>query len=610
MTIATLQRLARGRIEIFDQMCRHPFDGDITPPRVAQGLGPAGVAILAPHLAARVGAGGALLKPRHELTRHPVGDLLVVSVGRIVRLQMTVFALDAEKMREAAHDGEDGALTARRFGDAGVRHAQRLWWRLPGDDLAVIRNVGATLPDGGCRWRRRATRSILRRWPAARSQQQRAKERAEQPPVDGHGTHSSAAPAAAKHFCPNSAEGVPDEASWATFRPVTTAQMPASGRPGTILLVDDEPEALRAFERMLRGVGYQVEAFTSAREAIKRVSAGGVHVVVSDISMPEMTGVELLRTIRAYDADLPVVLVTGLPAIDSATDAVEYGAFKYIVKPFEPEVLRSAVERARKLYRLARMKREALRLLGSNAISADRAGLEASFYSALDSMWMAFQPILRATDGSVYGFEALLRTEEPTLIRPDLVVDAAERLNVLPQLGRKVRQLAASAMSKAPPDTALFLNLHPLDLADEELFDELAPLTQLASRVILEVTERAAIEEVDAVERRVSQLRERGFRIAVDDLGAGYAGLSSFALLEPEIVKLDVSLLRDIDQSPVKQKLVASMTALCKDMGFLVVAEGIETPAERDCVVSLGCDLLQGFLFARPGRPFPTASWG
>jgi EAL domain-containing protein (putative c-di-GMP-specific phosphodiesterase class I) len=107
----------------------------------------------------------------------------------------------------------------------------------------------------------------------------------------------------------------------------------------------------------------------------------------------------------------------------------------------------------------------------------------------------------------------------------------------------------------------------------------------------------------------VGDLRKQGYRVAVDDLGAGYAGLSSFALLEPEIVKLDVSLLRDIDQSPVKQKLVASMTALCKDMGFLVVAEGIETPAERDCVISLGCDLLQGFLFARPGRPFPAASW-
>jgi EAL domain-containing protein (putative c-di-GMP-specific phosphodiesterase class I) len=191
-----------------------------------------------------------------------------------------------------------------------------------------------------------------------------------------------------------------------------------------------------------------------------------------------------------------------------------------------------------------------------------------------------------------------------------LVLDAAERLASLPRLGRRVRALAAAAMSQAVGDACLFLNLHPADLADQDLFESVAPLTQLASRVVLEVTERAAIEEVDSVERRVHELREHGFRIAVDDLGAGYAGLSSFALLEPEIVKLDVSLLRDIDQSPVKQKLVASMTTLCKDMGFLVVAEGIETPAERDCVVTLGCDLLQGFLFARPGRPFPTASWG
>jgi EAL domain-containing protein (putative c-di-GMP-specific phosphodiesterase class I) len=359
-----------------------------------------------------------------------------------------------------------------------------------------------------------------------------------------------------------------------------------------------------------RSAGYQVEAFTSARQAIERVSAGGVHVVVSDISMPEMSGVELLRTIRAYDADLPVVLVTGIPAIESATDAVEYGAFKYIVKPVEPEALRKAVERARKLYRLARMKREALKLLGSNAISADRAGLEASFDSALDTLWMAFQPILRASDHGVFGYEALLRTDEPTLSRPDLVVDAAERLDALPRLGRKVRTLAASAMAHAAPDAVLFLNLHPLDLSDENLFDSLAPLTSIAKRVVLELTERAAIEQVEGVERRVGRLREHGFRVAVDDLGAGYAGLSSFALLEPEIVKLDVSLLRDIDQSSVKQKLVASMTALCKDMGFLVVAEGIETAAERDCVVALGCDLLQGYLFARPGRPFPGATWG
>jgi EAL domain-containing protein (putative c-di-GMP-specific phosphodiesterase class I) len=152
----------------------------------------------------------------------------------------------------------------------------------------------------------------------------------------------------------------------------------------------------------------------------------------------------------------------------------------------------------------------------------------------------------------------------------------------------------------------LFVNLHPEDLLDPHLLDPSSALTGIADRVVLEITERASITVMDAVREQVQRLREVGFRIAIDDLGAGYAGLTSFALLEPEFVKLDMTLVRDIDASPVKQKLVTSMTSLCRQMGMLVVAEGVETSAERDALVDLGCDLLQGYLFARPGRPFPT----
>ena len=100
-----------------------------------------------------------------------------------------------------------------------------------------------------------------------------------------------------------------------------------------------------------------------------------------------------------------------------------------------------------------------------------------------------------------------------------------------------------------------------------------------------------------------------GFRIAIDDLGAGYAGLTSFATLEPEFVKLDMSLVRDVDKNPTKKKLVRSMTSLCRDLGMLVVAEGVETLAERDVLVEAGCDLLQGYLLAKPGKPFPEFAW-
>ena len=127
--------------------------------------------------------------------------------------------------------------------------------------------------------------------------------------------------------------------------------------------------------------------------------------------------------------------------------------------------------------------------------------------------------------------------------------------------------------------------------------------------MVLEITERASISTIDNVRTRIGRLRDRGFRIAVDDLGAGYAGLNSFALLEPEFVKLDMALIRDIDTSPVKQKLVSSMTKLCNDLGLHVIAEGVETLAERDTLCELGCDLFQGYLFARPGPPFPETQW-
>ncbi|MEO8904213.1 MAG: EAL domain-containing protein, partial [Polyangiaceae bacterium] len=90
--------------------------------------------------------------------------------------------------------------------------------------------------------------------------------------------------------------------------------------------------------------------------------------------------------------------------------------------------------------------------------------------------------------------------------------------------------------------------------------------------------------------------------------GAGYAGLTSFAQLEPEYVKLDMSLVRDVHENPTKQKVIRSMVHLCHDVGKQIIAEGVERIAERDALVELGCDLLQGYLFAKPGRPFPLVA--
>jgi EAL domain-containing protein (putative c-di-GMP-specific phosphodiesterase class I) len=100
------------------------------------------------------------------------------------------------------------------------------------------------------------------------------------------------------------------------------------------------------------------------------------------------------------------------------------------------------------------------------------------------------------------------------------------------------------------------------------------------------------------------RLRSLGYRLAIDDLGAGYAGLSSVATLEPDFVKLDMSLVRDLGGSPIRQSLVTSMVTTCRDNGMRLVAEGVETIHELSKLTELGCDLLQGYHFARPSPGF------
>ena len=236
-----------------------------------------------------------------------------------------------------------------------------------------------------------------------------------------------------------------------------------------------------------------------------------------------------------------------------------------------------------------------------------------SFERAIQSLWMAYQPILLATDGTVYGYEALLRSSEPTLPDAGTLIDAAERLGQLDCLGRTARERAAGPfvdqLVDQPGGEALFVNLHVSDLLDGTLYRPDAALSKIADRVVLEISARSGLNHVKNIQKRVAELREIGFRIAVDDIGAGYAAVTSFALLEPEVLKLDPSLVRGVDQNGTKQKIVRSVTRLAGDMAIIVVAEGVETSGERDALIDLGCDLLQGFLFARPGPPFPEARW-
>jgi len=371
---------------------------------------------------------------------------------------------------------------------------------------------------------------------------------------------------------------------------------------GRILVADDETALRDLYAELLTEAGYSATACSDGRAAVDALRKDQYDAVFSDIRMPDMDGLRLLAAVREMDLDLPVVLLTGTPSVQTAVDAIDRGALQYLIKPFSQEKLLEVAHRAVKLGRLARIKREALLTMGLDQLVGDRAGLEGTFARALGSLWMAYQPIVRAADGSAFGSEALVRTAEPLFPHPGAFLGAAERLRRLPDLGRAIRGAVATALASPALTGTVFVNLHPMDLADDSLLDSGSPLAQFASRVVLEVTERASLDSVADVRDRIGALRKLGYRVAIDDLGAGYAGLNNFARLTPDVVKLDMSLIRGLDAEPIKRKLVGSMASLCREMGMLVVAEGVETEAERAAVTHAGCDLLQGFLIGRPSR--------
>jgi len=384
---------------------------------------------------------------------------------------------------------------------------------------------------------------------------------------------------------------------------------PLAGPRGRILLVEDQPALRRGYARILERAGYVVIQAADGLLATVSLATGSFDLILTDLTMPRMSGTQLLHAVRARDLDVPVLLITASPTVESAVDAIQHGAVGYLVKPVSSADLIATVERATRLGRLARVTREVADYVGSvERRASGQSLLDDAFRAARDTIWMAFQPIVHSRSKEVHAYEALVRTDEPSLRNPERLFTLAEQHGALHDVGRRIRACVATTLTEHPTSVDVLVNLHPADLLDDALYSPDAPLSAFASRVILEITERRPLDLTADIPARASRLRKLGYRIAIDDLGAGYAGLNYFAQLTPDVVKIDIALVRGIHLESIKQKLVGSLITLCKDLGMVVVAEGIETVHEREALVDLGCDLLQGFLFARPGRPYPEVT--
>ncbi len=369
-----------------------------------------------------------------------------------------------------------------------------------------------------------------------------------------------------------------------------------------ILAVDDEPSCIAALERSLRSRGHRVVSALGGVEALQRLRTECFDIAVVDYGIPPPDGIELLQELRELQPRCLRVLISGRLDLQTVMDAVNRGEVNRVLsKPLGERALLAAVEDSLARYRrIEELQRQIVR----GAAEQQQRWLEEALRG--DTVQLALQPIVGALDGSVVAYEALLRSAHPVLATPTAMLQAAEGAGMLSAVTSVVVERARVWLDRLPAGVVLFMNLHPTELADpNRLQRTLQPLLSCASRMVIEITEGSSLLELETWRESIGLLGERGFSIAVDDLGAGYSSLAVLAALRPQYMKVDMSIVRDVHEDAHKRRLIELLTRFADASGARLIAEGVETAGEAAALRQIGVHLLQGYLFGRPSlQPF------
>jgi EAL domain-containing protein (putative c-di-GMP-specific phosphodiesterase class I) len=215
----------------------------------------------------------------------------------------------------------------------------------------------------------------------------------------------------------------------------------------------------------------------------------------------------------------------------------------------------------------------------------------------------AFQPVVQLEDGLVRGYEALARFDRDHFAGPVEAFTAANAVGLGTDLELLAARRAFERLDDMPPGAWLSVNLSVEAVMTPEVTDVL--LAHAHRRITVELTEHTQVSDYTTLNKVTDRLRAAGVLIAVDDAGAGYASLSHVLQLRPDIIKLDITLVRDIDTDPIRTALARALATFARETGAMLIAEGIETYAEHEKLRSLGVELGQGYYMARPG-PLPS----
>jgi len=371
-----------------------------------------------------------------------------------------------------------------------------------------------------------------------------------------------------------------------------------------VLIIDDDAEIRNILHEFLSR-SYDCITSPSATDALTILANESFDVVISDINMPQMTGLEMMPYLTTVAPESVVVMISGQRMIESAIEAMRAGAFDYITKPFELAQVASVVRRALD-------HRRNLRTTHPHANRIDAAARRLRQALAGGDFVVYYQPQVEIHSRRIVGAEALVRwrDREKGLRLPEDFIPLAEETGLIVELGESVLRMACAQAHRwqhlGLTQFRIAVNVSPQQLQEDEFPAKVAEIlksTGLASSYLeIEVTETSLMQDPEKGIRALTILRGTGVKIAIDDFGTGYSSLGYLKRLPIDSVKLDASFVKDATSDPDDAALVMAIITLAHNLRLKVIAEGIETEDQLAFLRLLRCDEGQGYFLGRPNE--------
>lgn len=222
-----------------------------------------------------------------------------------------------------------------------------------------------------------------------------------------------------------------------------------------------------------------------------------------------------------------------------------------------------------------------------------------------------YQPIIHTKTGEIFSYEALSRgPKDSEFFNPLFLFEIAKESDLLFELDNVCRKKAVDNAVKLDPNLKLFINalpstIHETSFREDYLKEFLKKYNLQPNNLVFEITESLAIQNYEMFMEDIRKYTDEGYEIALDDTGTGYSSFETILKIKPHYIKIDISMVRNVDTDPLKETMIEALVNIAESIGARTIAEGIETVTEYEKIIELGVDFSQGYLFAKPSSPFP-----